>query len=210
MEIIPTVFSKNKNDFLSRFEKLRKVSRELQIDFMDGKFVRSKSISVRDVPNLFQYNNIVEAHLMCKNPGKYIDELRKKGFGRIIFHYEAINNDEEAIALLKNIRRHGIHAVIAINPRTYPKKLEGLIPHLHHILIMGVSPGREKQKLLKSAFTKIRYLKKYHPEIKIQIDGGVNKQTAPKLFKAGANILNSGSFVADSKNPEKAIEELKK
>lgn len=210
IKIIPTVFSKNKKEFDERYSKLKLISRELQFDFMDGKFVKSKSTQLKDIPSMFQTHTIAEAHLMVKNPKEYIDELRKKGFGRIIFHYESVKNDKEATELIRKIRSYGMHAVIAVDSGTNIKKIEKLIPMLHHILIMGVKAGKEHQTLLKSTITKVKYVKEYHPQIKVQIDGGVNKQTAKQLKKAGADILNTGSYVSDAKNPMKAIEELKK
>lgn len=210
LKVIPTVFSKNKKEFDERFEKLKKISREIQIDFMDGKFVKGKSTKIEDIPNMFGLGIIVEAHLMVKNPKDWIDDLRKKFFGRIIFHYEAVKNNQEALRIIRSIRKHGMHAILAIDSKTDIKKIEKLIPALHHILIMGVKAGKEKQKLLKTTFNKIKYMKEHHPQIKIQIDGGVNKQTAKQLKKAGADILNTGSYVSDAKNPKKALEELEK
>lgn len=208
MEVIPTIFSTTEKEFNERFEKLSKISKELQIDIMDGKFVKSKSVPVERIPYLFGSGKIMEAHLMVNNPEDYIEPLRLKGFGRIIFHYEALKNYDKIVLLIKKIRSYGMHAVIAINPETKPEKLKPIMEHLHHILIMGVNPGKENQKLKKETITKIKWFKKNYPNIRIQIDGGVDKDSAKTLYKAGADILNSGSYVAKSKNPEKALREL--
>ena len=89
-KIIPTIFATNKSDFDKRFNLLRKISKNLQIDFMDGKLVDSKSISLNEVPNLSRYKNNFEAHLMVKNPDRWISDLEKKGFSKVIFHIEAM------------------------------------------------------------------------------------------------------------------------
>ena len=208
MKIIPTIFSKNKKEFDSRYKKLSKISKEIQIDIMDGKFVRKKSVQIKDLPNFLNSRKIIEAHLMVKQPEKYIDTLRKKFVGRIIFHYEAAKTKTPEI--IKKIHSLGMHAVLAINPETKIKQIEKYLPEIHRVLIMGVKPGKENQKLLKGTFTKIKQLKEIYPKIKIHIDGGVNKQTAKKLFEAGADILNTGSYVANAKDPEKALKELQK
>src|SRR6267378_2103541 len=91
-KIIPTVFCKNKKDFKERFSKLIKISKEIQIDFMDGRFVKSKFIDFSAIPNLKRYNNNFEAHLMVQNPIKYILKLKKKGFKKIIFHFNTDDN----------------------------------------------------------------------------------------------------------------------
>lgn len=209
MKIIPTVFSKNKTEFVKRLELLTQHSREVQIDIMDGKFVRSKSIDVKNIPNLRKYHRIFEAHLMVKNPERYIPELQHKFIGRVIFHYESVKNECEARDLIKIIRSQGMVPIIAINPKTKASDLKRILPELHHIQLMGVNPGKENQKLVSTTYTKIKSIRKINPNIVIQIDGGVNKDTAKKLKKAGANILNSGSYIYKSKDPEIAIKELK-
>ena len=74
--IIPTIFSKNKKEFDERLKKLLRVSRSLQIDIMDGKFVKAKSIPIKEIPKL-QKNHVFEAHLMCKSPDRYIKKIAK-------------------------------------------------------------------------------------------------------------------------------------
>ena len=122
IKVIPTVFSRNKKEFKEKYTKLKAITREIQFDIMDGKFVEEKSIQLKDIPNMFQTHTIAEAHLMVKEPKKYIDTLRKKGFGRIIFHYESVKNDEEATQIIKKIRSYGMHAVLAINSKTKLQK----------------------------------------------------------------------------------------
>ncbi|MCF7866838.1 ribulose-phosphate 3-epimerase [Candidatus Woesearchaeota archaeon] len=207
MQITPTVFSKNKKEFENRFKKISKLSREIQIDIMDGKFVKTKSINISDLPNFLYSGKIIEAHLMVKNPEKYIEPLRKKFVGRIIFHYETTKTKTPEI--IENIHRHGMHAVMAINPETKLEKIQPYTHLIHRVLIMGVKPGKEKQKLLISTYKKIKELKQNNLHLKIQIDGGVNKETAKKLKYAGADILNTGSYVTNAKDPEKALKELK-
>jgi len=87
--IIPTIFSKNKKQFNERFNKLIKISKNIQIDFMDGKFVKAKSVQLSQIPNLKKYKNNFEAHLMVKNPESWITKLKQKGFKKIIFHYSS-------------------------------------------------------------------------------------------------------------------------
>lgn len=210
MDIIPTIFAKNKKQFDLKLKKLISASKELQIDIMDGKFVKAKSVNPKYIPTLFIYQKIFEAHLMVKEPQKYIDEFAKKGFGRIIFHYETIKDHKKITQIARNIRKHGMHAILAINPRTSVKKIKELLPYFHTIMLMGVTPGKEGQKLIPATYKKIRDIKKNRPNIKVQIDGGVNKTTAKKLKEAGADILNTGSLTAKSKDPEKTIQELQK
>ena len=205
--VIPTVLTFDKKSFLSRLEKLRKISPEIQIDFMDKKFVPTKSVALEDVPSLKRYKNIFEAHLMVKEPEEWINHLKEKGFKRIIFHYEAIKKKDIAV-LARKIKRLCLEPILAINPET---KVENIYPHLKHfkrILFLGVSPGMEKQRFKLKVYNKIRKLREKDKKIIIQVDGGVNPVVAGKLNALGVNIINSGSFIGSSKNPGKALETM--
>jgi len=99
--------------------------------------------------------------------------------------------------------------VVAINPETkLSSKILDKIYLTKFVLLMGVHPGKEKQALKKSILGRIKKIKSFSRKIIVQVDGGVNPKTARKLFDSGADILNSGSFVCESKNPKEAIEEL--
>jgi len=206
--VIPTVFVKNKKDFESRLEKLRKVSNNLQVDFMDGKFVKTKGIMPEDIPNLKKYNNSFEAHLMTKNPEKYIGLLKKKGFERIIFHYEAMKSSKEIEELIRKIKKAGLEVVLAVNPETPISKIVIFLHEVDGTLFLGVHPGREHQSFISEVYKKIRELRKFNKKIKIQVDGGVNFDVARKLREVGVNRVNSGSFVVGAKNPEETIKKL--
>lgn len=208
MKIIPTVFSKNKKEFMKRLELETKLSKEIQIDIMDGKFVKTKSVPINEIPKLFFYQKTFEAHLMVKNPEKYFDALRERGFGRIIFHYETVN-EKDIPKIYSNIRKHGMQPVLAISPKTKIEKLKKILPTINHVLIMGVEPGKEHQKLIPATYSRINAIKNINPNIQVQIDGGVNEKTELKLKKAGADILNTGSFVTNNKNPLHAIQVLR-
>src|SRR3989344_5043090 len=119
--IIPTIFAHNKKEFSQRFQKLLPISKNLQIDFMDGKFVKSKSISLSNIPNLKKYKKNFEAHLMVKNPDNYLKKLKKKGFNKIIFHYISTNDSEKTIKKIKQLK---LSAWLAINPQVSIKKIK--------------------------------------------------------------------------------------
>jgi len=208
--IIPTIFATSKIEFHKRFKKLIKSSKNLQIDFMDGKFVSNKSISINQSPNLRNYSNNFEAHLMVKNPDRYIDTLKQRGFSKIIFHYESIRNKNEIISLISQIKSSKMKAFMAVNPETSIVRIKEFLDYLDGILLMGVHPGKEHQRFLTSTYSRIKQVKKISKKILIQIDGGVNFESAKKLAKLRVNYLNSGSLIAESENPKKTIKELNK
>ena len=207
--IIPTVFATSKKEFNERFEKLREISENIQIDFMDGKFVKSKSVSVSNIPDLNRYLNNFEAHLMVKSPGKYLTKLKAKGFSKVIFHYESLS-EVQAAKFVGDAKRKEFTVFIAINPGTALGFISSFLETVDGVLFMGVEPGREHQKIVPKVYSKIRELRDINQEITIQVDGGVNDKTAKMLGESGANLLNSGSFVTESPDPKKALKKLEK
>ncbi len=210
MKIIPTVFATSKKEFISKFNTLKDISRDLQIDLMDGKFVKNKSINVSSIPNLKKYKNNFEAHLMVFHAEKYLKSLKEKGFKKIIFHYESTENKDKIIELIKKIQSLSMDPCLAINPETSIKDIGQFLNKINAILVMGVHPGKEHQSIILNTYKKIREIRKLNKKIRIQIDGGVNEKTAGKLKKSGAVILNSGSFISDSASPKKSLEKLRK
>ncbi|MGV8169493.1 MAG: ribulose-phosphate 3-epimerase [Candidatus Nanoarchaeia archaeon] len=208
-EIIPTVFCMDRRNFVKRFNKVSAVSKKIQVDIADGKFVPAKTIDINSIPSYSRSKLLLEAHLMVKNPEKYIESLRRKGFKKIIFHVEAVNDEDSVLLLTDRITALGMVPVIAVSPETkLTKKILELCSLTKFVLIMGVRPGRENQKFKKSALTKIKKIKAFSKKIIVQVDGGVNEKTAKLLFRAGADILNSGSYVSESKDPRQAIKNL--
>lgn len=205
-QIIPTVFSHNKSEFSDRFSKLTKISKYLQIDFMDGQFVKAKSIQISQVPSLRRQKNNFEAHLMVLAPGRYIKPLKNKGFKKVIFHFDTDDN----VKTIAHIKESGMRAFLALNPEVKVRDVCYLFQLLDGVLLMGVHPGKEHQKFINSTINKVKEIRRIDKNIDIQVDGGVNPLTIRKLKKAGANIFNSGSFVSSAQDPKKALSQLKK
>lgn len=207
MKIIPTIFAHNKKEFQERFAKLLPISRNFQIDFMDGKFVKTRSVQLKDIPNLKKYKKNFEAHLMVLHPEKYLSKLKQKGFKKIIFHTEASKNPEDTIQKIKSLH---LIPFIAINPKTSITKIAPHVKDVKGILFMGVHPGKEHQPFIPKVYQKIKQLRAQNKKIIIQVDGGVTPQIIKKLIKLKVNIINSGSYIADSKNPKYALKKLKR
>jgi ribulose-phosphate 3-epimerase len=209
MKIIPTVFAHNKAEFQKRFKIVLPLSKDIQIDFMDGKLVPAKSVSLSQIPNLKKYNKNFEAHLMVKNPQSLIKKLKRKGFRKILFHYEAYNNIEKSINLITKIKTLKLTPAITFNPSTSFNKVLEVKDHVKIIMFMGHAPGHEGLPLNPEVLKNIKALKKLSPKTKIQVDGAVNPKTIKKLKTAGADILNIGSYLSNSKDPRQALKKLK-
>ena len=212
-KIIPTIFAKTKKEFDEKFGKLKAISKELQVDFMDGKFVKSKGINLEDVPTLQSFKNKFEAHLMVRDPLEWIPEIKSKGFKKVLFHYQGVRNEKGLQAVIDSIKNKGMEAWIVFNPEIDINDIFWAVDGLNGldgIMFMGVNPGKENQALIEEVVSKIEVFKLAYARYPVQIDGGINALTAKKLVKAGADILNSGSFVGNSKNPKKSLDLLKK
>jgi ribulose-phosphate 3-epimerase len=209
-KVIPTVFAHNKEEFNERFSKIISLSKNIQIDFMDGNFVNSKSVELSKIPNLKKYNKNFEAHLMVLKPKKYISKAKRKGFKKIIFHYESLKDFSEISSLISKIHKKNLECFIAINPKTKPEIILPFINLIDGVLLMGVYPGKENQEFIPDVYKKIKFLRKRFPNKTIQIDGGVNLFTVKRLKSSGANIINTGSFVNDSKKPRESLKKLRK
>ena len=208
-QVIPTVFARNKKEFDDKFGKLLKITRNIQIDFMDGVFVEAKSVRLDDIPSL-KGKGFFEAHLMVENPESYIHRLKAKGFRKVLFHYESYNNFDRVQRLVTNIRFLGMEPFVVFNPKTSFDRVAQLSYLLKGVMFMGVNPGKENQKMNANVCRRISNLRELNKKIIIQVDGGVNDETVGALAEAGADIVNSGSFVANSRDPKKALSILEK
>lgn len=207
--IIPTVFAKKKDEFKIRLERLVKASKNLHVDFMDGRFVPVRGINLKDILDLNSLPNHFEAHLMVKEPEKLIKPLAKKGFKKVMFHFESVKSKKEIKGLIDSVREQGMSPFITLNPETSIQNIIPLLNYVDGVLLMGVHPGKEKQSFIPEVYAKIRKLKKINSSVIIQVDGGVSEETVPELARSGVDLLNSGSYVSSSKNPEKAMMKLK-
>ncbi|MEK7635692.1 MAG: hypothetical protein AAB405_01220 [Patescibacteria group bacterium] len=226
MQIIPAI---NCQNFDCVKEKLQKAEDFLpadgwvQIDIADGKFTTHKTWN--NPKELLMVNDQlsgvnIEVHLMVENPLEVIDDWVKSGVKRIIIHHEAVcdeaahsnNNDETDIInfLLEKCVGYGVELGLAINPN---KPVENIIRHLDRvrfIQLLAVNPGLAGQQFQATTLQKIKFLKENpYAEIIIEVDGGINLETAKLCKEAGADILASASHIWNSENQQAAFEELK-
>lgn len=210
-KVIPTVFAIRKEDFNDRLERIAKLSKEIQIDFMDGIFVSSKFIDFDIIPDLSKFKgHTFEAHMMTKDPGKYFLILKKKGFKKIIIHFESYFEKNKIVNLARKIKKEKISAFLAVNPETKVHDYLLLLKEFDGVMFMGVHPGKEHQTFIYDVLTHVKELRHYKKKIDIQIDGGVNAGNISYIKKAGVNIFNSGSYISESDNPKAALTKLKK
>ena len=179
----------------------------LHIDVMDGHFVPNITIGVPVVASIRKITNLcLDVHLMIENPEKYIEPFAKAGADILTFHYEAA---KDITGLIKLIKSYNIKAGMSIKPKT---PADVVIPYLNDldlVLVMTVEPGFGGQKFMTDCAEKIPVIKENAPEdLIIQVDGGINAETARICTLSGANSLVAGSYIYKSKDIKSAVNSL--
>jgi ribulose-phosphate 3-epimerase len=178
---------------------------------MDGVFVPNISFGFPVIEAIKKHaTKPLDVHLMIQNPDQYIQEFKKAGADILTVHYEACVHLHRTI---QSIKEAGMKAGVALNPHTSVSLLEDVIEDLDLVLIMSVNPGYGGQKFIKNAVSKVSQVKEMivrkGSNTLIEVDGGVNGETAVDLLKAGADVLVAGSYVFNSASPSETILSLK-
>ncbi|MFH1520313.1 MAG: ribulose-phosphate 3-epimerase [Candidatus Micrarchaeota archaeon] len=205
VEVVPAILVKTKKELLSRIKQVINHVKEIQLDIMDGKFVPNKTISIESLTDLPKAK--YEFHWMVLEPEKWIEKIR--GPHTHLVHIETIKSIETIEATVKKV---GGKLGFAINPETSLDKLLPLIKKCNpvRVLIMTVHPGFSGQTYLYEMKEKIQKLRALYPKLDIEVDGGINEETARHAYSAGANILAAASSIFSSKNIKNTIANLKK
>ncbi|MFY9174204.1 MAG: ribulose-phosphate 3-epimerase [Peptococcia bacterium] len=182
----------------------------LHIDVMDGHFVPNITLGPMVVKALRPKSQLLfDVHLMIEEPDKYIRDFRAAGADLITVHVETCKHLHRTIQAIKDT---GAKAGVALNPHTPLETIQYILEDLDLVLLMTVNPGFGGQKFIPNVLPKINLLRKLAeqrtPELFIQVDGGINKDTAPLVVEAGANVLVAGSAVFNHPNPEQAVAQL--
>lgn len=166
----------------------------LQVDVMDGHFVPNLSFGASVIRNL-KTKLSLDIHLMVANPADRLREFLEMGAESVTFHAEAVPAHDARMLLIEAIRGGGAKAGIALNPETGVSVVADVLDHVDLVLVMSVHPGFSGQKFLPDVLQKVRELRKKYPDLMIQMDGGIDEQTAPLCLQAGATNLVAASAI---------------
>ena len=183
----------------------------LHLDVMAGSFVPNISFGF---PVLEAISKVctkkLDVHYMINSPERYIKQTAKLGAYMMNVHYEACTHLHRTV---QEIHNAGMKAAVTLNPSTPVSSLEDIIGDIDMVLLMSVNPGFGGQKFIENTIAKIKRLKKLITETGssalIQVDGGVQNETAPRLVAAGVDVLVSGSYVFGAANPHEKISQLR-
>ena len=178
---------------------------------MDGVFVPNISFGFPVIESVSKLcKKPLDVHYMIVQPERYIQQTAKLGAMMMNVHYEACTHLHRTV---QEIHDAGMKAGVTLNPSTPVGMLEDIICDVDMVLLMSVNPGFGGQKFIEGTIQKVKRLKEIilrsNSKALIEIDGGVQAETAPRLVEAGADVLVSGSYVFKSPNPYATIEELK-
>lgn len=210
--IAPSVLSAdfgNLNKDIAMLDRSR--AEWVHIDVMDGVFVPNISFGFPVMkPIRKATSKVLDVHLMITAPEKYVERFVEAGADYVTFHYEATNNIDLCIDL---IRKAGAKVGISIKPGTEPEVLDKWLDKLDLILVMSVEPGFGGQKFMPSSIAKCEYLSRKKEELGlseliIEVDGGISASNSRLLFDAGAEALVAGSSVFGAESPEQAIVDM--
>ncbi|KAB7708010.1 ribulose-phosphate 3-epimerase [Bacillus aerolatus] len=212
VKIAPSILSA---DFAKLGEEIKEVEAGgadwIHIDVMDGHFVPNITIGPLIVEAVRPLTKLpLDIHLMIENPDRYIEEFARAGADYITVHAEACPHLHRTIQL---IRSTGAKPGVVLNPATPAYVLQHILEEIDLVLLMAVNPGFGNQPFIHSVRPKIREVKEMieskRLDVLIEIDGGVNIETAKLCTDAGADVLVAGSAIYDQKDRKQAIADIK-
>ncbi|SDJ16010.1 ribulose-phosphate 3-epimerase [Alteribacillus bidgolensis] len=211
-KIAPSILSAN---FARLEEEIKDVERGgadyIHVDVMDGHFVPNITIGPLIVEAIRPVTNLpLDVHLMIENPNQYIETFSKAGADLLTVHVEACNHLHRTV---QQIKSEGMRVGVALNPHTPISMIEHVIEDVDLVLLMTVNPGFGGQSFIHSVLSKIKQVssivEKRELEVEIEVDGGVNPETAKLCIEAGANVLVAGSAIYNQTDRSQAIEKIR-
>lgn len=212
IKIAPSILSADFSQLGQEVKDVEKGGADyIHIDVMDGQFVPNITIGPLIVEAIRPVTSLpFDVHLMIENPENYITNFVNAGADIISVHVEACRHLHRVIQQIKDT---GIKAGIVLNPATPVEMIKEVLTDVDLILLMTVNPGFGGQKFIPNVLKKIEQVRKWRDEYnlsyEIEVDGGVNDETAKLCVDAGADVLVAGSYVFDNKDRKHAIDTIR-
>jgi ribulose-phosphate 3-epimerase len=210
IKIAPSILSADFSHLREEIESVKEADL-LHVDVMDGHFVPNITVGPIIVKALRKITDkFLDVHLMIKNPEKYIESFAETGANLITVHVEACENLEGIIEL---IRENNCKVGVSVKPGTGVEEIKSILDKVDVVLVMSVEPGFGGQRFMPEIIPKIKKLKEIANErglaFEIEVDGGINRENAKGVVKAGANILVAGSAIFNNEDHAKALNEIR-
>jgi ribulose-phosphate 3-epimerase len=208
IEISPSVLS---SDFARLADEVKQIEKYgvkiVHLDIMDAHFVPNLTFGAPVIAKLRKYSPLCfDTHLMITDAEKYLDDFIKAGCDHITFHIEAVDDSRK---LIKRIHDAGLTAGVCLKPGTPVDDIADIAPLCDMVLVMTVEPGFGGQSFMHDAALKCRDIRRIvGPDVRIEVDGGIDPETAPIVTELGADTLVAGSAVFSKPDREKAINDI--
>ena len=211
VKISPSVLTA---DFLTLKDDIKRLEDAgadmLHLDVMDGIFVPNISFGVPVIKSIKKHTSLpLDVHLMIDRPHRYIKEFAEAA-DYLGFHFEA---GSDVAATLREIRALGCKSCLTIKPCTNPQEIFEFLPLCDMVLVMSVEPGFGGQKFMPQALSKLTALREELTRrglnALLEVDGGINAETAPQAVKAGADVLVAGNYVFSAEDMKATVENIK-
>ena len=209
IEVVPSILSSDFAELANEITEIESAHvKMVHLDVMDGHFVPNITIGPPVVSKLRQHSSLVfDCHLMISEPAKYIERFAEAGANHITFHIEVTDEPE---AIIERLRELGCTAGICLNPETEVESIEGVAKLCDMVLVMTVHPGFGAQEFMPEAAKKVVKVRELvGPDIRVEVDGGIDAETAPEVVSYGADTLVAGHAIFDQKDRVAAIEAIR-
>lgn len=198
VEIIPAILAKTSSEYHKKLKAVEPYTEWVQIDIVDNIYARNQTIDAKVVESI-RTKVKLEIQLMVEHIENWLDPFVALKPGRIIFPIESAR---DPISLINHMRAHQIPFGFSLDPHTSVERLQHLIDKIDVVLLLAVNPGFSGQHFAHVVIDKIRQVRELRPDLQIEIDGGIEPDTARKCAQAGATILAAGSYVFENDKME--------
>lgn len=213
--VAPSILSADLGNLSFEVGKMQKAGATfIHLDVMDGKFVPNTTFGPELVARVASsFPSIVkDTHLMIADPLVQIPSFAKAGSDLITVHLESFEDEKGVDEAIDMIHGYGLKAGLSIKPATSPEAIDAFLPKLDLVLVMSVEPGKGGQAFMENSLAKIAYFKKKRDfcgySYLIEVDGGINAETAKRTVKAGVDVLVAGSYLYGHDDYEERVRGL--
>jgi ribulose-phosphate 3-epimerase len=213
MKIAPSILSADFAELGNEIKDVEKGGADyIHVDVMDGHFVPNITLGPMIVKAIRPLTTLpLDVHLMIENPGQYIEAFADAGADYLTVHVEADPHLHRTIQMIKS---KGVKAGVVLNPATPAEMIKPILQDVDMVLLMTVNPGFGGQSFIPSVVPKIKQIREWanevNPALEIEVDGGINPETAAICAEAGADVFVAGSAIYSRSDRGAAIEELKR